>query len=160
MWNGHDNQNDGASGSYWNADGYSSERGNKNILIENSKASGWTDGGHDHKAENITLRNCVAWDNKRNYRSWGLGNNVLFYNVTSIEPNVRGGSGGKSHIYLDNSSKLTAYGGSCQHNSTGTRSFYLVANANLTLIGVSEIYGPAVSGPNDYIASGAHVYRL
>jgi hypothetical protein len=91
MSNGFDNQNDGTLGSYWNADGYCSERGNYNILIENSRSSGWTDGGHDHKAEFITLKNCTSWDNKRNFRLWGTGtNSVIIYNINSTEPNNRG----------------------------------------------------------------------
>ena len=92
MLNGHDQRD---SGSYWNSDGYSSERGNYNLLFENCRSSGWTDGGHDHKAESITLTNCTSWDNKRNYRLWGEGtNSVIFYNINSTEPHVRG----KRHI--------------------------------------------------------------
>ena len=90
MYNGHDNQNDGALGNYWNADGYSSERGNKNLVFENCRASGWTDGGHDHKGENITYINCTSWDNKRNFRSWGFGPLNIFYNINSTEPRNRG----------------------------------------------------------------------
>jgi hypothetical protein len=30
----------------------------------------------------------------------------------------------------------------------------------LTLVSVSEVYGPNVTGPNDYKASGAKIYRV
>lgn len=56
---------------YWNSDGFSAERGNYNLYYKNCYAGHNTDGGWDCKSTNTLLEDCVAEDNKRNYRLWG-----------------------------------------------------------------------------------------
>src|SRR5690606_17487406 len=56
---------------FWNADGITTERNNYDIRIENHISSGNTDGGYDLKSERTVLRNCLSFDNNRNYRIWG-----------------------------------------------------------------------------------------
>ncbi|MDD1450811.1 hypothetical protein NHF48_007320 [Sphingomonas sp. H160509] len=57
---------------YQNGDGYSGERGNINIVMEDCVAHNCTDGGVDFKGDNIVLRRCVMRENHRNYRLWGF----------------------------------------------------------------------------------------
>ena len=91
---------------YWNADGVATERGNYDIVIDNHHSSGHTDGGYDLKSEATTLRNCVAEDNKRNYRIWGgvRGEPISLVGCSSNAPRRRGGTGGAHHIWLSGTS--------------------------------------------------------
>jgi hypothetical protein len=87
---------------FWNADGITSERYNYNILIENHTSSGNTDGGYDLKSERTLLRNCIAFDNNRNYRIWGgiKHGPIRLENCSSLYPHRRGGRGSTHHIWL------------------------------------------------------------
>jgi hypothetical protein len=81
--------------SYWNGDGFSDERGNRQIRYLDCRATGCTDGGFDLKSTDVVLINCVARGNKRNFRLWSSG---LLQGCESHEPIWRGGSGGKAHF--------------------------------------------------------------
>ncbi|MFK4809966.1 right-handed parallel beta-helix repeat-containing protein [Devosia sp. ZW T5_3] len=87
---------------YWNGDGIASERGNSNILIQNHRSYGNSDGGYDLKSEGTKLVNCVSQDNKRNYRIWGgTGRRpVELQGCSSIAPRNRGGVGDTHHMWL------------------------------------------------------------
>ncbi len=86
----------GRSGSdYWNGDGFTDERGNKAIQYLNCVATGSTDGGFDLKSTDVRLSDCVAKDNKRNFRFWGSGE---VERCRSEDPRSRGGSGRASHF--------------------------------------------------------------
>jgi hypothetical protein len=91
---------DGAD-DYWNADGVSSELGNKNIVIANHVSSGHSDGGYDMKSDGVVFQNVVAQDNKRNYRLWGGSpeNPVRMENCVSASPKSRGGIGDPYHLW-------------------------------------------------------------
>ncbi|GLQ09158.1 hypothetical protein GCM10007913_10900 [Devosia yakushimensis] len=87
---------------YWNGDGVASERGNSNILIQNHRSYGNSDGGYDLKSEATKLVNCVSQDNKRNYRIWGgTGRRpVELQGCSSLSPRNRGGVGDTHHMWL------------------------------------------------------------
>jgi hypothetical protein len=87
---------------YWNGDGFSDEPDNANIRYENCEARGSTDGGFDCKSRNVVLQNCVAEDNKRNFRIWS--DRATLTNCTSRAPNFRGRDSNEnassSHIWI------------------------------------------------------------
>ncbi|UXN72565.1 hypothetical protein N8D56_14950 [Devosia sp. A8/3-2] len=78
------------------------ERGNANILIQNHRSWGNSDGGYDLKSEGTRLINCVSQDNKRNFRIWGgTGRNPIeLQGCASIAPRDRGGVGSSHHMWL------------------------------------------------------------
>ncbi len=84
-----------SSSEYWNGDGFSDERGNKAIRYLDCMATGSTDGGFDLKSTYVQLTNCVAKDNKRNFRLWGTG---ALENCRSEDPRSRGGAGRPGHF--------------------------------------------------------------
>lgn len=75
-------------GDYWNGDGFSDEPDNRNIRYEACQARGSTDGGFDCKSRDLTLIDCVAEDNKRNFRVWS--DRATLANCISRNPNFRG----------------------------------------------------------------------
>lgn len=87
---------------YWNGDGVASERGNYNIVIENHHSYGHSDGGYDLKSEATRLINCVAENNKRNYRIWGGSSRapIQLEGCRSLKPTYPGGNGGAYHMWL------------------------------------------------------------
>ena len=84
-----------SSGSYWNGDGFTDERGNSAISYIECMATNCTDGGFDLKSSDVRMANCLARGNKRNFRLWSSG---TLTDCESHEPIWRGGSGGKSHF--------------------------------------------------------------
>ncbi len=76
------------AGDYWNGDGFSDEFDNHGIVYEACEARGSTDGGFDCKSEGVVLRDCVAEDNKRNFRIWSA--EATLERCTSRNPNFRG----------------------------------------------------------------------
>lgn len=75
-------------GDYWNGDGFSDEPGNRGIRYEACEARGSTDGGFDCKSREVVLQDCVAEDNKRNFRIWS--ERATLTRCTSRNPNFRG----------------------------------------------------------------------
>lgn len=73
---------------YWNGDGFSDEPDNSAIRYESCEARGSTDGGFDCKSRDVVLENCIAEDNKRNFRLWS--NHATMAGCTSRDPNFRG----------------------------------------------------------------------
>jgi hypothetical protein len=76
------------AGDYWNGDGFSDEPGNRNIRYEACEARGCTDGGFDCKSREVVLQDCVAEDNKRNFRIWSQRGSLS--GCISRNPNFRG----------------------------------------------------------------------
>ncbi len=89
-------------GEYWNGDGFSDEPDNSAIRYEACEARGSTDGGFDCKSRDVVLENCVAEDNKRNFRLWG--DHATMTNCVSRDPNFRGREANEnassSHIWI------------------------------------------------------------
>lgn len=87
---------------YWNGDGFSDEPDNAGIRYEACEARGSTDGGFDCKSRGVVLENCVAEDNKRNFRIWS--DQATLTNCTSRNPNFRGRDANEnassSHLWI------------------------------------------------------------
>lgn len=87
---------------YWNGDGFSDEEANRNIRYEACEARSSTDGGFDCKSRDVVLENCIAEDNKRNFRIWSA--RATLTNCTSRAPNFRGAAfnenGSACHIWI------------------------------------------------------------
>jgi hypothetical protein len=75
-------------GDYWNGDGFSDEPDNRSIRYEACEARGATDGGFDCKSREVVLEDCIAEDNKRNFRIWS--DRATLTNCVSRNPNFRG----------------------------------------------------------------------
>jgi hypothetical protein len=89
------------AGDYWNGDGFSDEPGNHHIVYEECAARGSTDGGFDCKSRNVLLRECIAEDNKRNFRIWS--ERATLSGCTSRNPNFRGAaeeSASACHVWI------------------------------------------------------------
>jgi hypothetical protein len=89
------------SGGYWNGDGFCAERGTHNLRYERCYAAGHTDAGWDDKSVAPVLVDCIAVDNKRNYRFWGEG--VKLINCVSAFAYKRGGSGNATSLWTSGS---------------------------------------------------------
>jgi hypothetical protein len=89
-------------GEYWNGDGFSDEPDNANIRYEACIGRGSTDGGFDCKGRDVVLVDCVAEDNKRNFRIWS--DHATLTNCVSRNPNFRGRDANEnassSHIWI------------------------------------------------------------
>jgi hypothetical protein len=87
---------------YWNGDGFSDEPDNSAIRYETCEARGSTDGGFDCKSRDVVLTDCIAEDNKRNFRIWS--DHATLTNCTSRAPNFRGRdaneNGSPCHIWI------------------------------------------------------------
>jgi len=87
---------------YWNGDGFSDEPDNANIRYDACEARGSTDGGFDCKSRDVVLENCVAEDNKRNFRIWS--DRATLTNCVSRNPNFRGRDANEnatsSHLWI------------------------------------------------------------
>lgn len=76
------------AGGYWNGDGFSDEEENRGIRYEACTARSSTDGGFDCKSRDVVLQDCIAEDNKRNFRLWS--DSATLAGCTSRNPNFRG----------------------------------------------------------------------
>src|ERR1043165_5231835 len=56
---------------YWNGDGFCGESGSTGIRFIRCVAMHHTDGGWDMKCDGLEFIDCVAIDNKDNFRLWG-----------------------------------------------------------------------------------------
>lgn len=84
-----------ASDRYWNGDGFSDERQNRQIRYYSCVATGCSDGGFDLKSASVYLENCSASGNKLNYRLWNSG---TLKNCRSTNPVKHGGTGWIGHF--------------------------------------------------------------
>ena len=80
------------TGTYYNGDGFATERGVYNVRFENTVARGNADGGYDLKSTGTVLVNALAEDNGRNFRLWGQ---VDLIDPIGIDPHQRGGTSGR-----------------------------------------------------------------
>lgn len=84
-------------GKYWNGDGYSSEKDNYGLRFLNCAAFMCTDGGFDLKSTGTFLDDCVAGENKFNFRFWSP---VQAWTLTSLNPRKGDGTGGYGHFSI------------------------------------------------------------
>ncbi len=96
-----------SSTSYWNGDGFGSERGNYNISFLRCAAYDNHDGGFDNKADDITYEHCVAAGNSRGFRHWGLNGQMT--NCVVAFNSKWGGTGASYGLWVsENNGDLTA----------------------------------------------------
>jgi serralysin len=96
------------TGSYYNGDGFATERGVYDITFQDTVARGNADGGYDLKSTSTVLANAISEDNGRNFRLWGQ---VDLVNPTGIDPHQRGGSSGQYQIQLMDGAQVTVTDG-------------------------------------------------
>lgn len=84
-----------AANKYWNGDGFSDERGNRQIRYHSCVATGCSDGGFDVKSAGVLLEDCRASANKRNFRLWNTG---TLKSCRSENPVKNGGTGELAHF--------------------------------------------------------------
>jgi hypothetical protein len=73
------------------------ESGVTNLRVDNVEAYGCTDGGFELKAPDTVLTNCVARQNKRNFRLWHSGQQLV--ECEGYRPVHSGGTGGAAQIW-------------------------------------------------------------
>ncbi len=126
------NATDTTSSSYWNGDGFATERGVYNVLFQDTVASGNTDAGYDLKSTGTTLVRAIADDNARNFRIWG---EATMIDSVGLDPHKRGGIASQAQVWLNEGAKLTIDGGSFTDSGTNTAVFY--NNGTITVSDVS-----------------------
>lgn len=89
---------------YWNGDGFCGEAGAKNFRFIRCVAMHHTDGGWDMKSDNLEFVDCIALDNKDNFRLWSGAPKLT--NCVSAFAFKRGGSGPTSGLWCKTSVAL------------------------------------------------------
>lgn len=105
--------------SYWNGDGFTTERGVYNVRLENTLSTGNADGGYDLKSSSTVLVNAVAEDNGRNFRLWGQ--NVQLIDPIGIDPHHQGGTSSQGQIWIAAGATVTVTGGYFMDLGSSTR---------------------------------------
>lgn len=112
-----------SSSSYWNGDGFATERGVYNVLFEDTNATGATDGGYDLKSSDTRLIRAKASDNKRNFRFWGK--RVTVEDCEGLKPYKRGGTSSQAQVWVGRNAEVTIKGCIFTDNSEKTVMFDL-----------------------------------
>jgi hypothetical protein len=123
------------SGSYWNGDGFATERGVSDVRFVDTSASGSTDAGYDVKSSSTTLVRAKAADNKRNFRFWATDTTVE--DCTGSQPRTRGGSGSQDQVWLNAGAVVTMTGCTFADSSPSSIAFSVDDGAALTVSGGS-----------------------
>jgi hypothetical protein len=124
-----------ATGSYWNGDGFVTERGVHDVRFEHTYAGGNGDAGYDLKSSNTTLVDATGEDNNRNFRLWGT--NVQLIDAVGIDPHTRGGSGGQAQVWIDGGASVKITGGYFVDSGSATQVFSNSGGGKLTISGAS-----------------------
>ena len=124
-----------SSGTYWNGDGFVSERGNYDLRFENTTATGSTDGGYDLKSTSTVLVNPVASGNGRNYRLWAK--DVKMSGCTGTDPVIRGGTANQNQVWIGTGAKVEMSDCKFSDSSAKTQVFELGTDATLVMNGGS-----------------------
>lgn len=85
-----------STGSFWNGDGFSTERNNQRIKFISCSAFTNADAGFDCKGV-VELIDCISSGNTRNYKIWGR---AVLTDCYSEDPIKQGGVGGASHVQV------------------------------------------------------------
>jgi hypothetical protein len=100
---------------YWNGDGFVVEGGNTGISFNKCRSINNEDGGYDIKPA-ISMKNCVAVNNKRNFRFWN--GTFSINNCVSSFTSKRGGSGGRNAFWIEDAKVTLNY--CTAHDTDGT----------------------------------------
>ncbi|MXQ13572.1 hypothetical protein [Microvirga makkahensis] len=147
MMNSHDSRNE-----YWNGDGFTTERGVRNVRFEETIASGSTDGGYDLKSSATVLQRPVAYDNKRNYRIWG---DAMIVDCVSHDPHKRGGSGLQDHFWIAKGARAEVSGCEIEDFDEQTTVFEVESGGSLIVQNSSIKTNP--SGRLSLVREGGHL---
>lgn len=125
----------GSAGSYWNGDGFATERGVSNIYFEDAVASGNADGGFDLKSSSTTLVRPVAFDNAHNIRVWA---DTTIIDPTLLDPHVRGGIGAQLQIDVLAGGTATVTGGHI--SDAGSATVVMKVDGTLAITGTDIVH--------------------
>jgi Ca2+-binding RTX toxin-like protein len=125
------------AGSYYNADGFATERGVYNVRFENTVATGNADGGYDLKSTGTVLVNAVAEDNARNFRLWG---EIQLIDPVGIDPHKRGGSSGQYQLEIMDGANVTITGGWFVDSGSATNVVRDAGTGLVTFSGTHFVY--------------------
>lgn len=158
-----------AQNTYWNADGFSSERQNFDILYEDCEAYGCTDGGWDVKSQTTVFTRCISARNKRNYRLWGGEDTpMVFTDCVADSPLKRGGTGAALQVGIfsttgDAGADITWIGGAFlggsvdnpQVQSEGTNNCIRLIDLDTT----AAVYATfsSIDDPSSYVMLGTEI---
>lgn len=120
-----------SSASYWNGDGFATERGVYNVLFEDTNAMGATDGGYDLKSSKTRLVRAKASDNKRNFRLWGK--DVIVESCEGINPYKRGGTSSQAQVWVGKYARVKFIGCTFSDKRDNTVVFDLDTGANVVI---------------------------
>ncbi|MBV9528412.1 calcium-binding protein [Sphingomonas sp.] len=126
-----------SSGTYYNGDGFATERGVYDVQFLNDVARGNGDGGFDLKSTSTVLVNPVAEDNARNFRLWG---EIDLVNPSGIDPHKRGGGGGQFQIQLLDGAKVTVTGGWLVDSGSATSVVHAEGTTSISFADTHVIY--------------------
>jgi chitodextrinase len=118
-----------SSSSYWNGDGFSSERGTYNLLFLRCEGYDNHDGGFDNKASNITYIGCVSAGNKTGYRHWGPG--AVMENCIAANNAKWGGSSSSYSLWVSESDGgITVRNSTFHHSSNASQEVVVNSGGN------------------------------
>ncbi|MDQ8197067.1 malectin domain-containing carbohydrate-binding protein [Pelagicoccus enzymogenes] len=158
-----------SSGSYWNGDGFSTERGAYNIFYIRCKAYGNNDAGFDNKASYITYQDCVSAGNSRGYRHWA--DNGQMFNCVASFNSKKGGTGSSYGLWVSgNGGEITVdfstmhgagHGVTVENGGTATISDSILSTTSSSSVFASSIanlidtatYRPGEGTDPQYIAA-------
>ena len=143
--------------SYWNGDGFVTERGVYNVCFENTRAAGNADGGYDLKSKSTVLVNVGSRG------QWPqlpvLGRNRTDQR-TGIDPHKRGGSGEQIQIDILNSANVTITGGQFVDLGSAPRSCSTAAPARCGSTAANSCMRRAAHAAGAAAASSASTLAL
>jgi hypothetical protein len=132
------------AGEYWNGDGFSDEENNSAIRYEACEARGSTDGGFDCKSRNVVFENCIAEDNKRNFRIWSARGAMR--GCVSRNPNFRGRgqeNADSCHIWIGGENARVAIDQLIVEDQDGTAVFGFEHDSALAEVRGIELRSPS-----------------
>ena len=123
---------------YWNGDGFATERDVHDVRFEDTSASGNTDAGYDLKSTRTVLLDAVARDNKRNFRLWA--DDVVARGCEGISPHKRGGDSSPAQVWLGEDAAARLEGCTFRGDDPGTAVFVAEPGATATVVGGTIVH--------------------
>lgn len=138
---------------YWNGDGFTAESGAKKLRYIRCVSMHHTDGGWDDKSEAPEFIDCVALDNKENFRFWCTSSKAKMRNCLSAYAYKRGGTGKAGGIWTRSSIE----GENCTFIDNGSSQILMdiEKNPNLQIVFKNSIFMSS-PGSNSVAELGPH----
>lgn len=135
---------------YWNGDGFATERGVYNVHFIDTVSANNSDGGYDIKSQSTTLTRTISEGNGRNYRLWAT--DTVLEDVVSLDPNLQGGASNQNHFWLAKGAKATINSAHISDTDPATIVFNLTEkNAALTVTDLTS----SVSSTSSWLRKGS-----